>query len=220
MDINSILVSLGPAALIAVGAIVFVENGLLFPFLPGDSLVFAAALLAGALHIDWLIIALVAAAAACAGGEVGYSIGRRFGPRLFTPQARILKTAHLEEAERFFARWGRASLVLGRFVPIVRTFIAPAAAAASMPRSTFSLWNAISAVLWAGMLGLAGALFGSIPWVAHNVELIALGIIVVTVMPVVITALVRRRRPRSVAGAPAEEAVPTSPPAPDTSLRG
>lgn len=198
MDITSILISLGPFALLAVGGIVFVENGLAFPFLPGDSLVFAAALLAGALHINWLIIALIAGVAAWAGGEVGYILGRKFGRRLFKPDAKALKTRHLEEAERFFAKWGRPSLVLGRFVPIVRTFIAPAAASAKMPRGTFSLWNAISAVAWAGLFGLAGALFGSIPWVAHNVELIALGIVVVTVAPVIVTALTRRRRARAV----------------------
>lgn len=194
MDFNSLLVSLGPAALIAVGAIVFVENGLLFPFLPGDSLVFAAAILAGALHINWMIITFIAALAAWAGGELGYELGRRLGPRLFKPDARILKTRHLDEAHAFFAKWGRPSLILGRFVPIVRTFIAPAAAAAHMPRSTFSLWNAASAVLWSGLFGVAGALFGSIPWVAHNVEWISLGIVAITVAPVVITALAKRRK--------------------------
>lgn len=194
MDINSLLVSLGPLALFAIAAIVFVENGLFFPFLPGDSLVFAAAILAGALQINWMIISLIAAAAACAGGEVGYALGSRLGPRLFRTDARILNTKHLDEAERFFSRWGRPSLILGRFVPIVRTFISPAAAAAKMPHSSFSLWNAISAVIWAGLFGVAGALFGSIPWVADNIEWITLGIVAVTVVPVIITALVRRRR--------------------------
>ena len=210
MDITSILIALGPLALLAVGGIVFAENGLLFPFLPGDSLVLAAALLAGALHINWMIIALIAGIAAWAGGELGYILGRRFGPRLFKPDAKILKTHYLEEAERFFAKYGRPSLVLGRFVPIVRTFISPAAASAKMPRSNFSLWNAISAVIWAGLFGLAGALFGAIPWVAHNVELIALGIVVITVAPVIVTAVARRRRQRFLPGAesPSREGTP------------
>ena len=199
MDFNSLLVSLGPRALLALGAIVFVENGLLFPFLPGDSLVFAAAILAGALHINWMIITLIAAVAAWAGGEVGYEVGRRLGPRLFKPDARILKTKHLDEAHAFFTKWGRPSLILGRFVPIVRTFIAPAAAAADMPRSSFSLWNAISAVLWAGLFGVAGALFGSVPWVADNVEPISLGVVAITVVPIVVTALAKRRKAPSEA---------------------
>lgn len=193
MDFNSLLVSFGPAALIAIAVIVFVENGLFFPFLPGDSLVFAAAILAGQLHINWMIITLIAAVAAWAGGEVGYELGRRLGPRLFKPDARILKIKHLDEANAFFTRWGRPSLVLARFVPIVRTFIAPTAAAAHMPRSMFTLWNAVSAVLWAGLFGVAGALFGSIPWVANNVEWISLGIVAITVVPIAIGALAKRR---------------------------
>lgn len=193
MDFNSLLVSLGPAALLAIGAIVFVENGLFFPFLPGDSLVFAAAILASQLHINWMIITLIAAVAAWAGGEVGYALGRRLGPRLFRPDARILNTKHLEEAESFFSRWGRPSLILGRFVPIVRTFIAPAAAAANMSHSSFAIWNAVSAVLWAGLFGVAGALFGSIPWVADNVEWISLGVVAITIVPIAIGALAKRR---------------------------
>lgn len=193
MDITSILISLGPLALVAVALIVFVENGLLFPFLPGDSLVFAAAIVAGAIHINWMLIAAIAAVAAWAGGEVGYAIGRRLGPRLFRDDARVLKTKHLDEAAQFFAKWGSLSLVLGRFVPIVRTFIAPAAASGHMPRPKFSTWNAVSAVFWAGLFGLGGALFGSIPWVADHVELIALGIVAITVLPIIITALARRR---------------------------
>lgn len=209
MDISSLLVSFGPFALCAIALIVFVEIGLLFPFLPGDSLVFAAALLAAQLHVHWALITLIAALAALLGGEMGYYLGKRFGPRMFRPDARILNTQRLKDAGRFFERWGAMSIILGRFVPIIRTYLAPAAAVAKMRHSSFSLWNAISAVAWAGLFGIAGRLFGSIPWVAHNVEWIALGIVVVTVAPIIITALARRRRStKSESAEPTESVTP------------
>lgn len=193
MNIVTTLAVLGPIALVLVAAIVVVENGLLFPFLPGDSLVFAAALLAPMLHVPWWLIVAVAAVAAFAGAELGFWIGRRFGRRLFREDARVFKLRYLEETETFFERWGRFAIVLARFVPIVRTFVPPAAGISHMPHGRFSTWNAISAVLWAGVLGVAGALLGTIPWVAANIDWIMIGIVVVTVLPVGIAALKRRR---------------------------
>jgi membrane-associated protein len=193
MNIVTSLAVLGPVALVLIAAIVVVENGLLFPFLPGDSLLFAAALLAPMLHMPWWVIVAVAAVAAFAGAELGFWIGRRFGRRLFRPDARVFKLRYLEETETFFARWGRFAIVLARFVPIVRTFVPPAAGISHMPHGRFSTWNAISAVLWAGVLGTAGALLGTIPWVAANIDWIMVGIVVVTVLPVGLTALSRRR---------------------------
>ncbi|MEJ3404357.1 VTT domain-containing protein [Rathayibacter sp. YIM 133350] len=197
MDLTSALVSLGPIALVAIGAMVFIENGLLFPFLPGDSLVFAAALIAAPLHVPLLVMVLIAAGCAIIGAEVGFMIGRRFGRRLFRPDARLFKTRYLDEADSFFARWGRGAIVLARFVPVVRTFISPAMGASTLPHRTFSLWNAIGGLAWAILLSAAGYFLGSIPWVAANIEWISLGIIVVSVAPVVGTALVRRMRGRS-----------------------
>ena len=194
MAFLSSLAHLGPFALAVVALLVVIENGLLFPFLPGDSLVFAAAVIAAAIHVNWIVVVGIAAVAALAGGELGFWLGRRFGRRLFRPDARVLKERYLDETERFFARWGSLALVLARFVPIVRTYVAPAAGMTTMRHRAFSLWNAVSAVLWAGLLGIAGALLGSIPWVADNIEWIMLGIIVVTVLPIVLTAVARRRR--------------------------
>jgi membrane-associated protein len=193
MNFVTSLAALGPVALVLVAAIVVVENGLLFPFLPGDSLLFAAALIAPMLHVPWWMIVAVAAVAAFAGAELGFWIGRRFGRRLFREDARVFKLRYLEETETFFDRWGRFAIVLARFVPIVRTFVPPAAGISHMPHGRFSVWNAISAVLWAGVLGVAGALLGTIPWVATNIDWIMVGIVVVTVLPVGITALKRRR---------------------------
>ncbi|WP_036923166.1 VTT domain-containing protein [Propionicicella superfundia] len=196
MDVTSLLVAAGPFALALIAVIVFVENGLLFPFLPGDSLVFAAALLATHLDVPWPSIAGVAAAAAVLGGEVGFAIGRRRGRGLFRPDARIFRQRYLDEADAFFARHGTAAIVMARFVPIVRTFLAPAAGISSIGRLTFSLWNAIGGCLWAGGLAVAGYYLGDIPWVARNVELLTVGIVLVSVVPVVLTALLRRLRAR------------------------
>ncbi|MGN6324548.1 DedA family protein [Pseudolysinimonas sp.] len=201
MSFTSLLVSIGPIALVAIGAMVFVENGLLFPFLPGDSLVFAAALIAAPLHVPWFAVIAIAAVAAVLGAELGFAIGRRFGRRLFRPDARLFKTRYLEEADRFFARWGRGAIVLARFVPIVRTYISPAIGASTVPHGLFSVWNAVGAVVWAALLGAAGYFLGSIPWVAGNVEWITLGIVVVSVAPILITALVRRARSRAAVSA-------------------
>jgi len=201
MNLVTSLAALGPAALALIAAMVFVENGLLFPFLPGDSLIFAAALLAPLLHVPWYLIAAIAALGAIAGAEVGFVIGRRFGRRLFTPDARVFKTRHLDETENFFARWGRFAIVLARFVPIVRTYISPAAGASSMSHRVFSFWNALSAIVWAAVLGVAGSLLGSIPWVTSNIDWIMVGIVVVTVAPVGIAALKKRRAARRPADA-------------------
>lgn len=196
MNLTDLLASIGPTALLVVGVMVFIENGLLFPFLPGDSLVFAAALIAARIHVVWWGVVVLAAICAIGGAEVGFVIGRRFGRRLFRPDARLFKTRYLDEADRFFARYGRGAIVIARFAPIVRTYISPAVGASTVPHREFSVWNSIGGVVWAAVLGVAGYFLGEIPWVAANVEWIALGIVVVSVVPVLATALARRRRDR------------------------
>ena len=193
MSLTDLLVSIGPIALVAM---VFIENGLLFPFLPGDSLIFAAALIAAPLHVPWAAVVGIAAAAAIGGAEVGFLIGRRFGRRLFRPDARLFRLRYLEEADRFFSRWGRGAVVLARFVPIVRTYISPAIGASTFAHRTFGVWNAIGGLVWAILLGTVGFFLGKVPWIAGNIEWMALGIVVVSVAPVVVTALVRRSRAR------------------------
>lgn len=197
MNLNAWLLAIGPISLVLVALMVFVENGLLFPFLPGDSLMFAAAILAAPLHLPWMLVVAVAAAAAILGGEVGFAIGRRFGRRWFTPTARVLKSSHLDEADAFFGRWGSWAVLFARFVPIVRTFLAPAAGASEFAHRRFTAWNSAGALLWASLLGTAGYFLGSIPWVSSNIEWISVGIVAVTVGPVLVTTLVKRRGARA-----------------------
>jgi membrane-associated protein len=193
-DPTVFLRQVGSFALIVVAVMVLIETGLLFPFLPGDSLVFAAALLAPVLGAPLWVVIVVVALAAILGGHIGYAIGSKLGPRLFKPGARVFKPKYHEQSVAFVAKYGVGAIVLARFVPIVRTFAAPVVGMSSMPLRKFALWNAIGAVAWSLVLCFAGFWLGKIPLVAHNVEIFAVIIVVVSVLPVVIGALVRRSR--------------------------
>jgi membrane-associated protein len=192
LDPTGLLVGAGPFVVLAIMAIIFIETGLLFPFLPGDSLVFTAALLTTRLNLPLPVLMLAVAVAAILGDQVGYLIGRRFGSRLFKPDARILKTQYLDRSDAFFQKYGGRALVLARFVPIVRTFLPPIVGMSTMPYRRFLLWNALGGLAWAIILSLAGFWLGKIPFVADNVDLIAVVIIAVSVIPVAINLLRRR----------------------------
>ncbi|UQN14690.1 DedA family protein [Gulosibacter sp. ACHW.36C] len=194
---ETLLPALGPWVLIGIGVIIFIESGVLFPFLPGDSLIVTAAILSTQLGLTPWSIAIVAIVAAIAGDQVGYLLGNRFGRRLFKPDARILRTEYLETAERFFAKYGPFALVLGRFVPIVRTYVPLAAGTAALKYRRFVMWNVLGALLWVISLTLVGTLLGGIPFVRDNIDVLAIVIVLVSVLPVVIGALVRWRRERT-----------------------
>ncbi|ABL81109.1 MULTISPECIES: VTT domain-containing protein [unclassified Nocardioides] len=210
--LDALLSTLGPFAVILVLGVVFAETGLLFGFfLPGDSLLFTAGLLVahGDLGVPiWVIVPAVTTAAA-AGDQVGYLVGRRYGPRVLSrPQSRLLDPRHLENATMFFARHGPRAVILARFVPLARTFTPVAAGAARMRRGHFTTYNVLGATLWcASMLG-AGYLFGGIGPVRHHIELITVGIIVLSLTPAGL-ALLRRRtwlRPWALASGAAASA--------------
>ncbi len=184
--------------------IVFAETGLVVtPLLPGDSLLFAAGAMAGAGLLNPYITGLVLFAAAVAGDAVNYSIGRQTGPRVFraTDTAswwhRLLNRQHLAKAHAFFEKYGGKAVVLGRFVPIVRTFVPFVAGAAAMSRPTFVFYNFVGAALWVGICYGGGLLFGNIPVVRENFSLVALGIVFVSVLPMVIEFLRHRRERRT-----------------------
>jgi membrane-associated protein len=188
--------AVGPWAIVVIILIVFIETGLLFPFLPGDSLVFAAALLSTTLRLPLWILIPVVALAAIAGGHSGYAIGARIGPRLFRDDARIFKTKYRLQAEAFVAKYGAVAIVLARFVPVVRTFLPPIVGMSRMSVRRFALWNAVGAVAWAALMAFAGFWLGKIPFVANNVDLIAVILVLVSVLPIVIERIVHRRRDR------------------------
>ena len=183
-------------------AIIFAETGLVItPFLPGDSLLFATGTLAGAGILNPWIAGVLLVTAAILGDAVNYAVGKYIGPRAFTATDssslfhRALNRDHLNRAHEFFERYGGKAVVLGRFVPIVRTFVPFVAGAGSMSYATFAFYNVAGAILWVGVCLGAGILFGNIPIVRDNFTLITLGIVVVSVLPVLIELVRHWRKP-------------------------
>jgi membrane-associated protein len=183
-------------------AIIFAETGLVIaPFLPGDSLLFAAGALAatGALSIEIIMVSLIIAA--IIGDAVNYSIGRRLAHRFLddVPDSgwifRVVKREHVWRAHEFFEKHGGKAVILARFVPIVRTFVPFVAGGANMTYPKFALYNVTGAFLWVGICAGAGYLFGNIPVVKENFEIVVIGIILVSVMPIVIEVIKSRRQP-------------------------
>ena len=174
-------------------AIIFAETGLVVtPFLPGDSLLFAAGALAGSGLLDVRLLLVLFIVAAVLGDAVNYSVGRYIGPRVFRPEgrhgrfARLLNPRHLERTHEFFERHGGKAVVMARFVPIVRTFIPFVAGAGAMTYSAFAFYNVFGGVLWVVICVGAGYLFGGIPMVKENFELVVVGIVFVSVLPMII----------------------------------
>jgi membrane-associated protein len=174
-------------------AIVFAETGLVVtPFLPGDSLLFATGALAGAGVLNIWLCAVLLLVAAIAGDAVNYAVGRYIGPRAFSATDttgwthKLLNRAHLQRAHEFFERYGGKAVVLGRFVPIVRTFVPFVAGAGAMTYATFAFYNVTGALLWVGLCMGAGWMFGNIPVVRENFSLITLGIVFVSVLPMIV----------------------------------
>jgi membrane-associated protein len=182
-------------------AIVFAETGLVVtPFLPGDSLLFAAGALAGAGTLNIYVVAVLLLAAAVLGDAVNYSIGRFFGARILerdaTPHGlhRFVNRDHLDRAHAFFEKYGGKAVVIGRFVPIVRTFVPFVAGAVAMTYPKFAFYNVAGAVLWVGICVGGGYAFGNVTVVKNNFSLVVLGIIAVSLIPVAIEFLQARSR--------------------------
>jgi membrane-associated protein len=183
-------------------AIVFAETGLIVtPFLPGDSLLFAAGALAatGAMRVEFIILLLTVAAVI--GDAVNYAVGRRLAYTFLddVPDTgwiyRVVKREHVVRAHEFFERHGGKAVVMARFVPIVRTFVPFVAGGAKMTYRTFAFYNVIGAILWVGICTGAGYLFGNIPVVKENFELVVIGIIAVSLLPLVFEVIKSRRQP-------------------------
>jgi membrane-associated protein len=168
-------------------AIVFAETGLVVtPFLPGDSLIFAASTFAarGVLN-PWLIFGVMTVAGII-GDAVNYSIGHYIGPRVFTDEIRFLKREYLQKAHEFFEKYGGKAVILARFMPIVRTFVPFVAGAGAMTYPKFFLYNVIGAVSWVGLFTVLGYFFGNIPAVEKNFTLVIFAIIILSVLPPII----------------------------------
>lgn len=167
-------------------AVIFMETGLVVtPFLPGDSLLFAAGALAagGALNI-WLVFGLLLLAAFL-GDTVNYWIGHWVGPKAFSGKLPLLKKEHLEQAQEFYDKHGGKAIVLARFVPIVRTFAPFVAGIGKMTYSHFLMYNLVGGLLWVAIFTLGGFFFGSLPFVQANFHYVVVLIVAISVVPVI-----------------------------------
>lgn len=185
--------------------IVFCETGLVVtPFLPGDSLLFVAGTLCAlpGNPMDVRLLAVILVVAAVSGDTVNYSVGRVFGKRLFrNPDSRIFKPAYLRKTHEFYEKHGEKTIVLARFVPIVRTFAPFVAGMGRMHYRRFLIYNVVGGVVWVLLFICAGYFFGSLSFVQRNLKLLMLGIIVLSVLPVGIEAWRMRRKKGTVSGA-------------------
>lgn len=197
LDPQVILTNAGDIAFWVVLAIIFAECGLLIGFfLPGDSLLFATGLFiaSGYITVNIWLAAFLLTVAAFAGNLVGYWIGYKAGPALFRkPDSRLFRQEYVDHTHAFFERYGGRAIIIARFTPIVRTFITAVAGVARMDFRHFALYSGIGAILWAGVVTVAGYYLGSIPWVKANFELVLLALVVVSVLPMAWEFLKHRR---------------------------
>jgi membrane-associated protein len=177
--------------------VVFCETGLVItPFLPGDSLLFAAGAIAAdpAAGLDPLVLYVLLTVAAIVGDSVNYSIGARLGIKIFDLNLPFVKREYLDRANEFYAKHGAKMIVMARFVPIVRTFAPFAAGIAKMDYKTFITYNVVGALIWTTLFIWAGYFFGNLPFVQDNFELVALAIVVLSVVPMIYEWMQSRRK--------------------------
>jgi membrane-associated protein len=197
LDPQYIIQSLGPWALLGVALILFAECGLLVGFfLPGDSLLFITGLatVTGLIGTPLWLVCIVVVVAAFLGNVCGYWIGRKAGPAIFDkPNSKLFKSENVERTQRFFDKYGSRAIVLGRFVPIVRTFITVMAGVGRMNARRFFVFSAIGALLWAAGVTLLGAALGQIQFVRDNIELMLILVVLISLIPILIEVIKARR---------------------------
>ncbi|MCO5143354.1 MAG: DedA family protein [Oligoflexia bacterium] len=195
--LNEWILLFGPWIYVILFLIIFAETGLIiFPFLPGDSLLFAlGALTSGenaSLNLPLLCVVLITAA--IIGDAVNYAIGRFVGMKLFTnPKSKIFRREHLQRTQDFYDRHGGKTIILARFIPIIRTFAPFVAGVAGMSYPKFFTYNVVGAVVWVVSISVAGNIFGNLPIVQKNFHLVVLAIIVISFIPVLIEAMKARK---------------------------
>ena len=209
MDPQYLLDEFGGAFFFVSLLIVFIECGVLFPILPGDSLLFAIGLFSSNssynFHVPLWVSVPSLMAVAFAGNVVGYEIGRVVGKPIYERDGRILKKKYFEQTSAFFDKHGNKALVIGRFVPIVRTFITLVAGASRMDRKRFFTWSAVGAVLWVGLIVGAGVLLGrAFPGLGDKIDLAIMVIVLVSVAPMIFEYLKHRREANRIVEETAE----------------
>jgi len=191
----------GPWLYAILFVVIFAETGLVvFPFLPGDSLLFISGTVVAAASLNVHVLVVVLSIAAILGDSVNYAIGRYIGPKAFSrPDSRWFRQDHLRRTQAFYDKYGGVTIIIGRFVPIIRTFAPFLAGVAQMSYPRFLAYNIVGGILWIASLVYAGYLFGNIPWVKDNLSFIVVGIVVVSLIPIATTFLKERRAQREKA---------------------
>jgi membrane-associated protein len=198
VHLNAVILQFGGWTYAILFLVLFCETGLVVtPILPGDSLLFAAGTFAalGSLEVVPLMVLLIVAA--ILGDAVNYSIGLYLGPKVLTGRYRFLKPEYLEKTQRFYEKYGGKTIVIARFVPIVRTFAPFLAGVGRMSYSRFAMYNISGAILWIVLLTMAGYLFGNIPIVRKNFTLVIFAIIIISILPAVIETVRSRKETRA-----------------------
>ncbi len=205
MDPFNLIGYFGPVAFWGLLLVILIESGVLFPVLPGDSLLFVAGLIAAGsataenaekvadANFNIVLLCIAVPIAAIIGGQIGYWIGRYAGTSMFKPDARFLKEKYLDEAHAFFEKRGPITILLARFVPIVRTLAPIVAGAARMKFAVFSLYNVVGAIIWGAGITLLGYWLGQFEIVQKLIEPIFILIVLISVLPMVFEWLRRRR---------------------------
>ena len=175
--------------------VIFAETGLVvFPFLPGDSILFIAGTVVATADLSVHLLVIVLIAAAILGDTINYSVGHYIGPRVYDKRdSRWFKQDHLRRTQAFYDRYGGVTIIIGRFVPIIRTFAPFLAGVAGMTYTRFLSYNVVGGVAWISSLVYSGYLFGNIPWVKNNLTLIVFLIVVISLLPAIMTFLRERR---------------------------
>lgn len=179
----------GPWLYALLFVIIFAETGLVvMPFLPGDSLLFIAGTVVASAGLNVHLLVALLIVAAILGDSLNYSIGRYIGPKVFDrPDSRWIKQDYLRRTQAFYDKYGAVTIIIGRFIPIIRTFAPFLAGVAAMSYRRFLAYNAIGGVLWIASLVYAGYIFGNIPWVKQNLTLIVIGIVAISLAPAIAT---------------------------------
>jgi membrane-associated protein len=203
VHLNDLVGTMGPWIYVFLFLIIFCETGLVItPFLPGDSLLFALGALCAVenAYLSYPVLFVLLVAAGIIGDATNYAIGRYFGPRVFRSKTSFLfNERHLATAQRFYDKYGGKTIILARFLPIIRTFAPFVAGVGNMAYRRFAVFNVVGAVAWVGMFLSGGYWFGNIPAIKRNFHIVILAIIVISVMPVIIELIQARRLRKSEA---------------------
>ena len=205
LNAQHLIDSFGKWVLLGIMAVIFVEVGLLFPILPGDSLLFTAGALVAQeqLHVKIGIAPLMGLMilAAYAGTQTGYWIGRTAGPKVFAKEdSRFFKQKYIDQTYAYFDKYGGRTLVVAQFIPFVRTYASVAAGVGKMKYRHFAVWNLIGVVLWAGGVTLLGFLLGKISFIANHIESLLILVVFFSVLPILVEVWRKRRRDKKGLG--------------------